>query len=65
MFKIDLIVWKYDKQLTHLFWCVGFKIDLIVWKWIIDGAGQVQAITFKIDLIVWKFKTPCMAEKWD
>ena len=31
-FKIDLIVWKWDKFFRKIFMCNKFKIDLIVWK---------------------------------
>ena len=31
-FKIDLIVWKYNKTTMHLGSESKFKIDLIVWK---------------------------------
>ena len=31
-FKIDLIVWKWDKEVTEHYIIIEFKIDLIVWK---------------------------------
>ena len=53
-FKIDLIVWKYDKinkinQIDN-----EFKIDLIVWKFNISVVIYNFKSKFKIDLIVWK-----------
>ena len=32
VFKIDLIVWKWDKEVTEHYIIIEFKIDLIVWK---------------------------------
>ena len=32
LFKIDLIVWKYNVPDVHVFTIITFKIDLIVWK---------------------------------
>ena len=55
MFKIDLIVWKYDIKRSINVVINEFKIDLIVWKYDIKRSINVVINEFKIDLIVWKF----------
>ena len=55
MFKIDLIVWKYDRIALTSTGAIKFKIDLIVWKFISDRWNCLCYQLFKIDLIVWKY----------
>ena len=54
VFKIDLIVWKYQNKEEKVYENVKFKIDLIVWKYPQMGLIYSCNKRFKIDLIVWK-----------